>query len=955
MKGKAVKKRTNRLIPKFAAGIAATLVVMCSFGGFPGRCVEAYEWNETPALPVAEEVIYINDGTGIGLSGGFSVADGGLSGSGISIGKSSYLTQTFKRFDTEIAAGAKFFRHGRAMISFDVKASDTEHALVFAINDEAASSAAVVMNGAGKMYFNMRKAWPTANYLPECARDYIPGRWYNIKILADTENRRLVYFLDNEYWGEYRLESSKALNTKIYPELKIKEIFFNYHPDWKMENGVQTSADGSGEFVIDNLTYAIPRFDDAELICEIDNTGNIMYKGDSSLKYYAVNDTAYSKSLILKYDIRSADNRTSQKGERKISVPAKSETQITVEADTERNGFYTAYAELLNAAGVRICSTETRFSVVADTEVMNGKVGFSAHPMTHSVGSCEETIDVTAALGGALLREDYPWSLMYKTDGTTKIGDWTWLTSYPKLTDAAGQKLLAILSPGDDNMAGAAWPITEDGIKNTDALSLWEGYCTDLAKLLKDYDVSFEVYNEWAGQAQNKTKATPKAYAEVLKASAAGLRAGNPNAHITAFCCFYSDAEWLDAALGALGENPGQYFDSISVHPYMAYWSGLLYPEGEFISGMEEITSVLEKYGVGDKSVYATEYGFSTGYSVSDGTNKIYPINESLKAAYNARMLIMGEKYFDKTYLYTVCNKVKDESGASDITEREYEAGLGFTASPYGTEIPYEAYPSAVALAGYNMLFTGAELIGSSVEAGRADTSDDDIYVYRFKLADGRQAAAVWSLKDEREVSVSFGTDTAEIYDMYGNKKSLNAYNGYLTLRISAEPKYITAESLSAPTFADTARFGADKTAETQLNGSFDVNVTAPTDKSFKASAQRGNNTYTSIATVIGGAAVLRVNTGSNVKFNPSYNFGEIKNAESIAVLIGDGDKTYFNEEVLFTYSGKADNPSTETDFAAYAFDNDKWRSIMEKKESRQPSVIEKEKESGKLFFRVLH
>ncbi|MDO5311398.1 MAG: hypothetical protein Q4E94_05780, partial [Clostridia bacterium] len=188
-----------------------------------------------------------------------------------------------------------------------------------------------------------------------------------------------------------------------------------------------------------------------------------------------------------------------------------------------------------------------------------------------------------------------------------------------------------------------------------------------------------------------------------------------------------------------------------------------------------------------------------------------------------------------------------------------------------------------------------------------------------------------------------------------GNKKSLDAYNGYLTLRISAEPQYISAESLSAPTFADMAMFGADKTAETQLNGSFDVNVTAPADKSFKASAQRGNNTYTSVATVIGGAAALKVNTGSNVKFNQSYNFGEIKNAESIAVLIGDGDKTYFNEDLVFTYSGSADNPDTEKGFAAYAFDNNKWRSIMEKKELRQPSVVEKEKESGKLFFRVLH
>ena len=47
----------------------------------------------------------------------------------------------------------------------------------------------------------------------------------------------------------------------------------------------------------------------------------------------------------------------------------------------------------------------------------------------------------------------------------------------------------------------------------------------------------------------------------------------------------------------------------------MNYWTNILYPDPDYTNGMENVMAVLNKYGVGDKPLYATEYGFSTEYT----------------------------------------------------------------------------------------------------------------------------------------------------------------------------------------------------------------------------------------------------------------------------------------------------------------------------------------------------
>lgn len=935
-----------------AKNIIAYIMAICvCFGGMK---IYAYEYDEIPGFVEAGEIIYDNDGNDNGLNGVYTITDNGKVNSGIEVGNRNSFAQLLVKFENNLNDDTKYFKHGRMLIEFDVCATRTDHAIVFGLDDDNKSQALFAMNQNGKMYYNMSKNWPNATYLPECAKDYAVGKWYNIKILADTFNRRLIYYLDNKFWGEYKIENGKYLNPKVYPKLKVKQLLFNYHPDWNMSIGENK---GRGSFIIDNLKYSIPEFETAELICETPSIGNILNGDTKILKYYLINEGENPSDFVLEYDIRSSDNKSSQKGKQAVTVSGGSEREITVSVNAGEYGFYTAYAKLKTENGSVVDRCETRFSIIADNSVKNDKIGFSASPMTHNKGTYEETVAVTKSLGGGLYREDFPWSLMYALDGTTVSGDWSWLKEYPTVITESGGEILALLAPGNDSIAGVQWPITEYNIKNTDALDKWSNYCTRLATLLNDKCNNYEVYNEWAGQAQNKTKATPKAYAELLKCSAEAIRKGNEDAKITAFCCFYTDAEWLDKAISALGDNPGQYFDAISIHPYMTYWSNLEYPEEAFISGMKDIKDVLTKYGLQDKPIYATEYGFSTGYTIEDDYGNLsYPINENLKAAYNSRMLIMGGEYFDKTYLYTLCDK--SDAGVDADRAAQYEAGLGFTAKACGDEIPYEAYPSAVALAGYNRLMNGAMFSESRIIKKNNSVSDYDIYMYKFNLSDGREAIAMWGLNGDETISADLGADLVTVYDMYANPKNIDAYNGCLTFNISESPIYIVAENLSALTdviLNDDPLFLSDSSAETSINGDFILSAKTPLSD-FTVSIEKSVNTYADPVQAVNGIATIKVTVGDNQSSNDKYNFADLKDTERIALLIGNGTKTYFNEDVYITY---AENEGTDIvvkkELFDYTLSNTEWHRIMQSGTKYEPFNIEKEKDNGKLYFKVLY
>lgn len=213
----------------------------------------------------------------------------------------------------------------------------------------------------------------------------------------------------------------------------------------------------------------------------------------------------------------------------------------------------------------------------------------------------------------------------------------------------------------------------------------------------------------------------------------------------------------------------------------MTYYSKEHYPDVAFNEGMDRIKTVLQSHGVGDKPMYATEYGFSTGYALpvdpsidlgnieNDTAERTYPINEQIKAEFSARNLVMSNKYFARNYMYSMNEKTDSRDIAAEgRLLMEYEMGLGFTRNTYDTEIPYEALPAAAALAGYNSILSGATYTDEYIyDNGTAGTADDDTYAYKFTLTDGKQCIVMWNITgDDELVSVNVGAESVTMFDM---------------------------------------------------------------------------------------------------------------------------------------------------------------------------------------------
>jgi hypothetical protein len=479
---------------------------------------------------------------------------------------------------------------------------------------------------------------------------------------------------------------------------------------------------------------------------------------------------------------------------------------------------------------------------------------------------------------------------IYQEDGVTEKKYHQPFIDYPLTAKENGISTIAVMSPGPDTMGGVNWPPTIETIKNTKVIDMWSAFTKRLVTSLEGICDEFEIYNEWPGQATNKTKATPEAYAEFLKATHKAIKEANPNAKVIAFCCFYNDAEWIDEVLNALGENPGQYFDIVSIHPYLNYWINVQYPERDYIDGMENVMAVLKKYGVENKKIYATEYGFSTEFTVYG----VKTIDEKRKSDYSIRMMLLSEKYFDKSWLYTATKKV-----GMNVA---YEAGIGHTASSYETEIAYEALPSAVSFAAFNKIMGDSTLIYDKMYPMTMGDEADDIYVNKHKLADGDECLTIWRVGGEKTMSIDIGCDYVRILDSYGNEKELYAVDGCITMKVGEEPMYIVANKIGEPIFKENAVFDMQYRANTLIDGEFEIfyedNSKSQTEQEISVS----DNMKIESVYKNNGKSIVKISTGNNRGNFENYSFRDGKAPERVCLKLIKNGRVVFEEyaEVLY-------------------------------------------------------
>lgn len=877
--------------------LALILITVMLIGVMPAA--NAYRVDRNPDCPDFSEVVWeATGGANEGFTGNVAYVDReDVDGKCYSLGGKN-LQQLIKNFNEE-EKNREYFKDNVMLFSVDICPKQTDHALIMALNNYPV----LMLNGKGKLSFVNQTAWPGAEYVGDVSMNYEANTWYNIKLLIDGNLKRIWVYVNGELIGVDSDKSAGFMNKALDPSLTMEQLLVNYHAEMSFKNGVKTPSDGSGIFLIDNMRLGYPKLTDVSLEVKTDEMGNMLTKGDTPIHLDVLNNEDTDKTFTLEYEIRDSENYSHGKDTQTVSAKAGEKQRVTINHKIDKCGFYYIKAKISDKDGV-VDSIKTRFSVIAKTE-QNPKIGFSVHPKTHGHGTVDEINDLTVKLGGGVNREDY--SLWYneKSDKSS--------LQFIENSRAHNIEPLIIINPGNSGLGGANWVPNSDILDNTDALVKWENYCRDFAEYIGGGSQAiYEVINEWSVQ-QSKTNATPEDYARMLKATTKGLRAGNPDCVIVGLCGGLSGEEgkWNDRVLKALGPNPGQYMDALSMHPYHVW--GDHYPEESKLEDKQSYIDMLKRYGLEDMPLYGTEFGCTT-------VNEITNIDCMMQADFVLREFIMLEDFLDKEYFYTITRK-------RDATGRE--SGFGITKPPTKSEIIYEAYPGALTYAMYNSLMTGATNESHKIFDFGNDDIKDDLYAFDFKLENGKDCLALWNVDKETTQSIKMGAETVTVYDGYGNKKTVNAVDGYITLQIGTMPIFVVANELSEPELRETPLITYDNKVTTMLNNGGEIKLSNATGKDLTVETDTSVNitaTDESCTSIGAGASdTIVFKTGYDREKTPEYEFDEeIPNYDGMHIVIKDGNKVVFDEKVKVVYED-----SLETKLSIVPYKNGIWQAFL--------------------------
>lgn len=930
-----------------------------------------HKYEQTP--PVYETVIYHKDGTNSSdMRGNFNYGTDFDGDKCYSLGNSNIIRQMFFNFENVNSQGVSVKNEdGQCMVSFDVLSTDLSDGLVMWFHDvgetKTSGYSPFYITGKGQMCINENVAYQA----PRCTDDTDNGfhitenRWYNIKMVFYTEEQYIDFYIDNAYWGRNYMPTPYMMNSKYGGDRRPYEIFFNYMPNWNVdENGNELPKDATGGFLIDNFTFGIPKQRKYEIDFWRNEVGNIYDGSDVDFGCDIINRSGAGDTFVFTYDIRTDKNKSVANDSVRCYIGGNNRKSLSLLSYAPEYGFYICKAKLENSKGEVVFEDSTRFSIISPQNGLNQKMGVNIHNFGHgysSYGSIENTLEVVEKLGMSSTRDVYAWVSLYENDGETpKSG-----SSINMTNEKFGRteiKNLAVVS-----IFTEAYDLKYDDASVPDLLLRYGKYCRQLA-LDMDPDVTpyFEIENEWwlkgntdySGiKYDTDISADVKLYAEMIKIASREIRSVRPDAKIAVFTSSMLSYNWTKAVLDALGDNPGQYFDIISIHDYMASFNSK-YPEQHMTtgdtreSGKTLLLKLFKEYGIDDKEIWSSEFGTTTGYTKRS-------VDEKLNGDFYVRHFMYDTQYMDKIYIYQLQN--------NRFKGSDYENGFGITRDGTKQEIPIEALPAALELAAFNSILNNSRYVSSQV-IGNDGMIDDsgDILIYKYIMGDGRDCYVIFALNLTQNVSFNFGVDSALVYDEYGNEKSIDAYRNYITLSISTAPTYVVADDLRDTVYTkSTPYFTVPSEIYAPINGTMTFEVT---DNSWINADIRVdcsmNTSFDGIYEKKSGKSKIGIVTFDNRQNIDKYKFDDGVNKEEITVSFVSGNKVYYSEQVMVSY-----DTSLVTQSKRVPFSVSQWNRILGQKSNRRISPITGEyealegvseklsemlsKESGKILFDI--
>lgn len=336
-----------------------------------------------------------------------------------------------------------------------------------------------------------------------------------------------------------------------------------------------------------------------------------------------------------------------------------------------------------------------------------------------------------------------------------------------------------VLSATNPVYNNGIWANSYAHLLGAGAYAAWEKYVTYCAVNYQGLVTDYEILNEpnWNMSAQ--------VYADYLKRANRIIKKFDKTAKVTGFVTGSVPWDWIENLLNIIKDNPSEYLDVLSVHPYdfddgdyktvieNDSW-GIRIRDDLYLSKTERLRALMQKYNCGGLGLNISEMAITSTTGVCSPTRQ---------AAELAQLMTIDAAQNKTDSIYWYCLENTMERGDRDYTEYDIEGNYGLVGNKYDI-VPYAAKPSYLAACAYNKIVGGGDFVNM--------LSSDGAKAYRFKK-NGEDRIVLWSEETEQNICLDLGVNSVSVYDKYGNKLGdIKSDNGKFSFNAGFEPIYIT-------------------------------------------------------------------------------------------------------------------------------------------------------------------
>ena len=747
------KKTAKGSKPLIAALISVTMLLQC-FGAVTIFAAEQDADNTVQdAEPVQGEesfegfdITFDEEAENYGFtaitSKGTAKLEDGKDGKGLSLGASRYLNM----LDAPIKSGV--YRY-----SFDFKRSGETLGSILRIvgynhtggasgYDDSNMFESFYMGDEISYYISLNgvktQSWKT--WKTETKKTPVPvGEWNHLDIIFDMDERDVYYIVNNKVEQRepipYTLPEIWGLDFSVESgHLSVDNYRFE-----KLDMEVQSSMLEVGtELPPGYITPLYISFNEATFAYNY-------YSDTAEISMNLKNMTGADREFTLNYQVVDENGFVRQEKSEKLKIG----TEVLQHKFTASPGRYGLYTLRVNASadGVELQTNKKRKFALIKTPpegVINKKTNI------HTLfGNDPMHVPYRADIMDSYLKAGF-YGTRWGPNG------WLYINNGMKFNDADIEALdyarsvrfsdMITLSGSRTNFNHV--PVTEQ------ELAEWYQYCYDTALATKDFASAYEIWNEPNASGFN-VNATPEQYGRCVQVAYEAVKKAYPEAKVAAISLSGTGANYVERVLKVAAD----YMDAVAIHPYM-WMQG---PEsGGMVPQCLKIREVMNKYGMEDKELWFTEIGWYAHVGMDN------------MAAYTVEMFVLNEVYnmADRIYVFRYID-------GSTLPRETF--GLLNSLIDYE---PFMARPAFLAMSAYNDLMTDCQYI---------DMTEYDVgqNIYRFRLRDGRDALVFWNKDENREISLSLGCDSVEVYDLYGNASTVYGVDQKYQFSCTSMPMYV--------------------------------------------------------------------------------------------------------------------------------------------------------------------